>query len=55
MAKKKSLARVIIKLKSSESPHMYSSTKNKRNSPNKLELKKFDPTLRKHVMYKEIK
>ncbi|OGT78293.1 MAG: 50S ribosomal protein L33, partial [Gammaproteobacteria bacterium RIFCSPLOWO2_02_FULL_52_10] len=30
-------------------------TKNKRTMPDKLELKKFDPVVRKHVIYKEAK
>ncbi|HSQ08932.1 MAG TPA: 50S ribosomal protein L33, partial [Chromatiaceae bacterium] len=28
-------------------------TKNKRNQPGKMEIKKFDPVVRQHVMYKE--
>ena len=35
--------------------HFYTTDKNKRNTPDKLEMKKFDPTTRKHVMYKEAK
>ncbi|WP_136255529.1 MULTISPECIES: 50S ribosomal protein L33 [Halomonadaceae] len=35
--------------------HFYTTDKNKRNTPDKLEFKKFDPTIRKHVMYKEAK
>ncbi|WP_207061799.1 50S ribosomal protein L33 [Motiliproteus sp. SC1-56] len=35
--------------------HFYTTDKNKRNTPNKLEMKKFDPVVRKHVMYKESK
>ncbi len=42
-----------IKLRSSESPHVYFVSKNKNNTTTKLELKKFDPVLRKHVLYKE--
>ena len=30
-------------------------TKNKRTKPEKLELKKFDPVVRQHVLYKEAK
>lgn len=45
--------RVIIKMRSTESPYTYSTTKNKRNSPDRLELKKYDPVLRKHVIFKE--
>jgi len=35
--------------------HFYTTDKNKKNTPEKLEMKKFDPTIRKHVMYKEAK
>ncbi len=33
--------------------HFYTTDKNKRNTPEKLEMKKYDPVVRKHVMYKE--
>jgi large subunit ribosomal protein L33 len=33
--------------------HFYTTTKNKRTMPDKLEMKKFDPVVRQHVMYKE--
>ncbi|HLR30804.1 MAG TPA: 50S ribosomal protein L33 [Paenalcaligenes sp.] len=43
-----------IKLESSAGTgHFYTTTKNKRNNPEKLVLKKFDPVARKHVEYKE--
>ena len=35
--------------------HFYTTTKNKRTKPEKLELKKFDPVVRQHVIYKEAK
>lgn len=35
--------------------HYYTTTKNKKNVPDKIELKKYDPVVRKHVMYKEAK
>ena len=35
--------------------HYYTTTKNKRTMTEKLEMKKFDPVVRKHVMYKEVK
>lgn len=35
--------------------HFYTTTKNKRTTPDKLEMKKFDPVVRKHVLYKEAK
>ncbi|GAB4108152.1 MAG: 50S ribosomal protein L33 [Acidobacteriota bacterium] len=43
-----------IKLVSSaKTGHFYTTTKNKRNTTKKLELKKYDPVVRKHVIYKE--
>jgi large subunit ribosomal protein L33 len=33
--------------------HFYTTDKNKRTTPDKLEMKKYDPVVRKHVMYKE--
>ena len=45
-----------IKLVSSAGTgHYYTTDKNKRNSPDKLEFKKYDPVVRKHVAYKESK
>ena len=45
-----------IKLVSSaDTAHYYTTTKNKRIHPEKVEVKKFDPVIRKHVMYKEAK
>ncbi len=35
--------------------HFYTTDKNKRNTPHKLEFRKFDPVVRKHVLYKEAK
>lgn len=59
MAKKGN--RVIITLECTEarklgkSPSRYSSMKNKKNSPDRLELKKYNPALKKHTVHKEIK
>ncbi len=45
-----------IKLESSAGTgHFYTTTKNKRSQTDKLEIKKFDPVARKHVIYKEAK
>ncbi len=33
----------------------YTTTKNRRNTPEKLVVKKYDPKLRKHVDFKEAK
>jgi len=47
-------ARDKIKLISSAGTgHFYTTTKNKKTTPGKMEMKKFDPKIRKHVMYKE--
>ncbi len=47
--------REVIKLKSTESPETYWTTKNKKNSTERLELKKFDKRLRRHVIFREAK
>ena len=45
-----------IKLVSSAGTgHYYTTSKNKKNMPDKMEIKKFDPVVRKHVIYKESK
>jgi len=45
-----------VKMVSSASTgHFYTTDKNKRTTPDKLEMKKYDPVVRKHVMYKESK
>ena len=51
----KTSARETIRLKSTASAHVYSKKKNKRNTTEKLEIKRYDPVVRKHVLYKEIK
>lgn len=45
-----------IKLESTaETGHYYTTLKNKVNTPEKMEMKKYDPVVRKHVLYKEKK
>lgn len=53
----KAVARGQIKLKSTDpaSAHCYYTTKNKRNTPDRLVLKKYDPTVKRHVEFKEEK
>ena len=47
---------VLIKLVSSAGTGtFYTTKKNKRNTPEKIEIKKYDPVVRKHVAYKEAK
>jgi large subunit ribosomal protein L33 len=48
--------RDLIKLVSSAGTgHFYTTDKNKKNTPDKLVMKKYDPVIRKHVDYKEAK
>jgi len=49
-------AREKIRLVSSAGTgHFYTTYKNKRKTTGKIEMKKYDPVVRKHVMYKESK
>ncbi len=53
---RKPIMREKIKLESSAGTgHFYTTSKNKKLMPGKMEIKKFDPVARKHVMYKETK
>ena len=46
--------RELIRLISSAGTgHFYTADKNKRTTPGKMEIKKYDPVVRKHVIYKE--
>ena len=45
-----------IKLESTAGTgHFYTTTKNKKTMPGQMEIKKYDPKVRKHVAYKETK
>ena len=35
--------------------HFYTTDKNKKSTPEKMEISKYDPVVRKHVPYKEAK
>ena len=49
-------AREKIKLESTAGTgHFYTTTKNKKTTPEKMEIMKFDPKARKHVAYKDVK
>ncbi len=49
-------ASIQIKLVSSaDTGYYYVTKKNPRNHPDKMELKKYDPKVRKHVIFKEAK
>ncbi|MHA2788458.1 50S ribosomal protein L33 [Corynebacterium sp. S7] len=46
--------RPIIKLKSTEGTgYTYVTRKNKRNNPDRISLKKYDPIAKKHVEFRE--
>ncbi|MEM6432193.1 MAG: 50S ribosomal protein L33 [Deinococcota bacterium] len=48
--------RIKIKMVSTEGTgYFYTTTKNRRTTTDKLQLKKYDPKARKHVMFKEAK
>ncbi|ERS30949.1 50S ribosomal protein L33 2 [Propionibacterium sp. KPL1849] len=54
MAKKTTQLRPIIKLRSTAGTgYTYVTRKNRRNTPDRLVLKKFDPIVRRHVELKE--
>ncbi len=52
------MAAVTIKIKMESTAgtgYYVTTTKNPRNHPEKMELKKYDPVIRKHVLFKEKK
>ena len=62
MAKKKNAARNVIHLECTEQRDTdvpgisrYSTQKNKKNSPKRLELRKYNPYLRRYTLHREIK
>ena len=59
---KKNVARQVITLECTEQrgsdvPGMsrYTTQKNKKNTPKRLELKKYNPYLRRHTVHREVK
>ena len=55
MAKKGDKRKVIGMVSEASGGRHYYTRKNTMNTPDKLELRKYDPTLRKHVLYVETK
>ena len=45
----------LLRLKSTKSPHVIWTRKNKKKVERKIELMKFDPNVRERVLYKEAK
>ncbi len=54
MAKKKELEKIKL-VSTADTGFYYTTTKNKKNTPDKFEFKKYDPVVRKHVVFKEAK
>ncbi|MDK2678591.1 50S ribosomal protein L33 [Vibrio vulnificus] len=52
---KKGIREKIRLVSTANTGHFYTTDKNKRNMPGKFEIKKFDPVIRQHVVYKEAK
>ena len=50
MASKRDKIRLVS---SAGTGHFYTTDKNKKTTPDKMEIKKYDPVVRKHVAYKE--
>jgi large subunit ribosomal protein L33 len=62
VGKKKNVARQVIHIECTEhrdsgQPGMsrYTTTKNKKNTPKRLELRKYNPFLRRYTLHREIK
>lgn len=56
MAKKAKGGRELIRLVSTaDTGFFYTTSKNRKRTPDKLVLKKYDPVVRKHVEFKESK
>jgi large subunit ribosomal protein L33 len=59
--KKSKGARIVVTLECTEAkaegatPSRYTTTKNRRNTTSRLELKKYNPYLRRYTLHKEIK
>ena len=54
MAKSKIREKVRM-VSSADTGHFYTTIKNKRNTPSRLELKKYNPFLRRYTLHREIK
>ena len=55
MAKSKNARQIIVLESTAKTGYRYTTTKNKRNHPARVEYKKYDPVVRKHVIFKETK
>ncbi|MES0874006.1 50S ribosomal protein L33 [Sinimarinibacterium thermocellulolyticum] len=55
MAGKKKDVEKIRLVSTADTGYFYTTTKNRKNTPDKFEMKKYDPVARKHVVFKEAK
>ncbi|MBU0507866.1 50S ribosomal protein L33 [bacterium] len=61
MASKKKEGRIIVHVECTEAkgagvpPSRYTTTKNRFNDPERIELKKYNPFLKRHTLHKEVK
>ncbi|MEM0950651.1 MAG: 50S ribosomal protein L33 [Cyanobacteria bacterium P01_H01_bin.74] len=57
MAKKKGdgCVHIVMECTDSASDHQYHTIKNKKKNPDRIELRKYNPELRRHVLYRESK
>ncbi|NKF24568.1 50S ribosomal protein L33 [Solimonas marina] len=55
MAGKKKDVEKIRLVSTADTGYFYTTTKNRKNTPDKFEFKKYDPVARKHVAFKEAK
>lgn len=54
MARKKEVEKIKL-VSTADTGYYYTTTKNRKNTPDKFEFKKYDPVVRKHVAFKEAK
>ncbi|HSW12183.1 MAG TPA: 50S ribosomal protein L33 [Solimonas sp.] len=54
MAKKKEVEKIKL-VSTAATGYYYTTKKNRKNTPDKFEFKKYDPIVRKHVIFKEAK
>jgi large subunit ribosomal protein L33 len=61
MAKKGKEGRIIVQIECTEArklgktPSRYSTMKNRRNTPDRIELMKYNPFLKRHTLHKEVR
>ncbi|MGH8457318.1 MAG: 50S ribosomal protein L33 [Stenotrophobium sp.] len=55
MASRKRDREKIKLVSTADTGYFYTTTKNRKNTPDKFEFKKYDPVVRKHVVFKEAK